>query len=139
MMRQHEAIMQDRAPARQSAFGGVQPEAGDERAHQELLGKRHAGVRRHFEAAEFHQPKPPRRPVRRKQLVDADLGAVGIAGDIGQQVAEQPIGQPGQRRGPTARRRHLRHGDLELIKTVMARLVDARRLAVGPMNMPENR
>jgi hypothetical protein len=54
------------------------------------------GVRRHLEAAELDQAQPAGRAVGREQLVDADFGAVGVAGDVDQQVAEQPVDQPGQ-------------------------------------------
>ena len=73
------------------------------------------------------RPSRPGRAVGRIELVDADFGAMGVAGDVGQQIAEQPVDQP-QRRGD-ARRRGLRKRDLELIELVVARFVDPRRLA----------
>ncbi len=45
-------------------------------------------MRRHFEAAEFDQALPARGAVRRVELVDAELGTMGVAGDVGEQVAE---------------------------------------------------
>jgi len=51
-----------------------------------------------------------------------------VARDIDEEMAEQPVDQP-RRNFARARCRHLGHGDLELIERVMARLVDARRLA----------
>ena len=75
------------------------------------------------------RPEPAGRAVGRIELVDADLGAVGVAGDIDQQVAQQPVDQPGQRRRALAGRGHLRQRDLQLVERVVARLVDARRLA----------
>ena len=74
------------------------------------------------------RPRRPRGAVGRVQLVDAELGAVGVAGDVDQQVAEQAVDQP-RRRSRRPARRHLREGDLQLVERVVARLVDARRLA----------
>ena len=87
------------------------------------------GVRRHLEAAELDEPQPAGRAVGRIELVDADLGAVGVAGDVGQDVAHQPVDEPGRRRGAVARLRDLGERDLELVQAVVARLVDPRRLA----------
>ena len=95
--RQHEAVVQLGAPARQPRRDiGLFPEAGDHRPQQQLLGQRHAGVRRHFEGAQLEQAEPAGRAVRRVELVDAELGAVGVAGDVGQQVAEDAVNQPGR-------------------------------------------
>ena len=79
-MRQHEAVVQRRAPAHQPALLRLAPEPGDQRAEQQLLGQAHARVRRHLEGAELDQAEPAGRAVRRIELVDADLGAVGVAG-----------------------------------------------------------
>ena len=49
-----------------------------------------------------------------------------IAGHVDEQIAEQPIDQPG--RALSARRRQLAKGDLELIQRVIPRFVHARRL-----------
>ena len=104
------------------------PEARDQRAQQQLLRQAHPRVRRHLEGAELDQAEPAGRAVRRVELVDADLGAVRVAGDVDQQVAEDAVDQPG-RRIAVARIGHLREGDLQLVERVVARLVDARRLA----------
>ena len=128
-MRQHEAVSERRTPAHEFAGGRIFPEAGDEGAHQQLLGERHARVGRHFETAEFHKAKATGGPVRRKQLVDADFRAVGIARHIRQKIAEQPVDQPRQRRHAFSGGRHLRKRDLQLVETVVAGLVDTRRLA----------
>ena len=72
----------------------------------------------------------PRRPVGRVgrvELVDAELGAVRVAGDVDQQVAEQAVDEPRLRRPRP--RGSLLEGDLQLVEAVVARLVDARRLA----------
>ncbi len=127
---QHEAVVQGRAPAHQRAVLRLAPEPRHEGAQQQLLGERHARVGRHFEGAELDEAEATRRAVRREQLVDADLGAVGVAGDVDEQVAEQPVDEPGRRLGPARPLDH-RHGDLELVERVVARLVDARGLAGG--------
>src|SRR5258706_15656758 len=50
-VRQHETVVQIRAPARQFLDVRGLPEAGDQAADQQLLYQAHAGVRRHLEAA----------------------------------------------------------------------------------------
>ena len=98
-----------------------------ERAQQQLLGEAHARVGRHFERAEFDQPEPPGRAVGRIELVDADFGAMRIAGDVDEQIAEQAVDEPERRGSPGAG--DLRQRDFEFVELVVARLVDARRLA----------
>ena len=72
-------------------------------------------------------PSRPR-PVGRIELVDAELGAVGVAGDVDEQVAEQAVDEP-RRRRRFAGAGSCAEGDLELVEAVVARLVHARRLA----------
>ncbi len=127
-MRQHELVVQRRAPAHQRAVERLAPEPGDERAHQQLLREAHPGVRRHLEGAELDEAEPARGAVGRPELVDADLGAMRVAGDVDEQVAEQPVHHPGPDVG-LARARHLAQRDLHLVEPVMPGLVDARRLA----------
>ena len=67
------------------------PQFRDQGADQELLRQRHARIWRHFERAEFDEAEATGRSVRRVELVDADLGAVRVAGDVDQDVAEQPV------------------------------------------------
>ena len=85
-------------------------------------------MRRHFEAAELDQAQPPGRAVGRIKLVDADFGAVRVAGHVGQQIAEDAVDQPGR---DIARRAvgHFAEGDFQFVERVVARFVDARRLA----------
>jgi hypothetical protein len=52
-------------------------------------------VRRHLEGAELHQALAAAGAVRGVELVDAELGAVGVAGDVRQQVPEHPVDDPG--------------------------------------------
>ncbi len=127
-VRQHEAVVQLGAPARQALrCVRLLPEAGDQRTQQQLLGERHARVRRHLEGAQFEQAEAPGRAVRRIELVDAELGAVRVAGDVDEQVPEHAVDQPG--RDVAADRRNLAEGDLHLVERIVPRLVDARRLA----------
>ena len=132
-VRQHEAVVQLGAPARQARRPvRLAPEARDQRAQQQLLREAHARVRRHLEGAHLEQAEAAGRAVGRVQLVDAELGAVRVAGDVDQQVAQQR-----DRPATAARRRPWTVGgaassakrDLELVDRVVARLVDARRLA----------
>ena len=91
--------MQLGAPARQARRRiGLAPEARDQRAQQQLLREAHARVRRHLEGAQLEQAEAAGGAVGRVQLVDAELGAVRVAGDVDQQVAEQAVDQPGRRR-----------------------------------------
>ena len=82
---------------------------------------------RHLEAAQLQQAETAGGAVGGIELVDAEFGAVGVALDVGQDVAQRPVDQPGRRLGPGAG--DLLEGDLELIERIVARLVDARRLA----------
>ncbi len=127
-MGQHEAIVQPRAPADTTTGLGLAPEPRDQRAQQQLLGEAHPGVRRHLEGAELHEAEAPRGPVRRVELVDADLGPVGVAGDVHQDVAEDPVDEPARDVG-RVRLRHLVQRHLQLVEPVVARLVHARGLA----------
>ena len=126
---QHEPVVQGGAPPHQRATLRLAPEPGDQGAQEQLLRQTHACVRRHLERAELDQAQPPGRTVGREQLVDAQLGAVGVAGDVYQEVAEQSVDQPRPWGLAFARRRHHRERDLELVELVLARLVDARGLA----------
>ena len=54
-----------------------------------LLGQAHAGMGRHLEGTKFQQAQAPAAAVRGVQLVDTELGAVGVAGYVHQQVAEK--------------------------------------------------
>ena len=102
-MRQHEAVVQLRAPADERLIERRLPEPRDERAQQQLLRQAHARVRRHLEGAQLHQPQPAAAAVGGVELVDAELGAVRVAGDVDQQIAEDAVHQP-RRRAACARR-----------------------------------
>jgi hypothetical protein len=120
--------MQLGAPAHRRSPVGLLPEAGDEGAQQEDLRQAHARVRRHLEGAELHQALAAAGGVRRVELVDAELGAMGVAGHVHQEVAQHPVHDPGLRHAP---RGHLLEGDGELVEAVVAGLIHARRLAGG--------
>ena len=89
----------------------------------------HARVGRHLEAAKLDQAKAPGRSVGGIELVDADLGTVGVAGDVDQQVAQQAVDEPRERLLPLARRRDLAERNLHLVEPVVAGLVDPGGLA----------
>ncbi len=131
-MRQHEPVVQRGAPARQRPIQRIAPQPGENRPDQELLSQAHAGVRRHLEAAELDEAKPARRPIGRIELVDADFRPMGVAGDVGQKIAHEPVEQPRPRRGAVSGLRDLGERDLQLVKTVVTRFVDTRRLAGRP-------
>ncbi len=120
--------MQQRAPAHRPRAIRLAPEPRDQRAHQQLLRERHARVRRHLERAQLDEPEPARRSLGRVELVDAELGAMRVAGDVGEQVAVHAIDEP-RRTDAGARIGHRARRDLELVHRVVARLVDPRRLA----------
>ena len=128
-MRQHEAVVQDGAPAGERAGDGRVPEPGDQGADHQLLRERHARVGRHLEAAELDEAEAAGGAVGGVELVDADLGAVGVAGDVDEEVAQQAVDEPRRRGVALPGRRDLGEGDLELVERVVAGLVDARRLA----------
>jgi hypothetical protein len=125
--------MQFGAPAHQACRIGLGPEAGHQRPQQQLLHDGHARMRRHLEGAQLQQAQAAGGAVGRIQLVDAELAAVGVAGDVDQDVAQRAVDQPG---------RHLlavdglvlldlAQRDLQLVELVVARLVHPRRLAGG--------
>ena len=128
--RQQEAIVQPGAPTGQRPGVRVLPEAGHQRPHQQGLDQRHAGVGWHLESPELDQPEPAPLAVGIEQLVDAELGPVGVAGDVHQQVPQEAVDQPGP--DPLAQALQLGEGDLELVQGFVAGLVDARRLAGRP-------
>ena len=139
-VRQHEAIVQRRAPAHRRR-GGTACRQNDatSAAQQELLRQAHARVRRHLERAQLEQPLPPAGAVGAEELVDAQLGAVGVAGDVDQQVAEDAIDQPRRRRRPPALASICRNAISS--SSMLSWRASSTRGAwlVGPTNMPENR
>jgi hypothetical protein len=51
-------------------------------------------VWRHLEATKLQKAQSAARAVGAVELVDAELGAVGVAGDVGEQMAQGAVGDP---------------------------------------------
>ena len=131
-VRQQVSAMQVLAVADQRGPQRLVPEPGHQRAHQQRLHHRHLVVRWHLETAQLQQAEPAARTVGAVELVDAELGAVGVAGDVGEQVAQRPVGDPGLGcAGSVSQPVDLGERDLELIERLGAALVDPRRLRRG--------
>src|SRR5205823_14917643 len=129
-MRQKPTVVQCGTPTHQAAPVRRLPEARDQRAQQKHLHRAHPRMRRHLESAEFEQTQPPGRALRRIELVDRELGAMRVAGEIGEEVTQQTIDQP-RLRGVLAGAVlafELLEGDLEFVESIVARFIDARRL-----------
>ena len=131
---QHELVVQPGPPAHRWPAVGLGPAPRDEAAQQELLGQAHPRVGGHLERPQLDQPLPPRRGLGREQLVDAELRAVGVPGDVDQQVPEHAVHQP--RRALGAGAVDLLERDLQLGEAVRPRLVHPRGLARGPDEQP---
>ena len=134
-MRQHEAVVQLRAPAHQRLLVGLLPEPGDQRAQQQHLRQAHPRMRRHFEGAEFQQAEAAGRAVGRIEFVDAEFGAVGVAGDVDQQIAQQAVDQPG-RRGSSPRSGICWKAISSSYRLSLRASSTRGAWLVGPMNMP---
>ncbi len=52
------------------------------------------GVRGHFKAAEFDEAQAAAGGIGRVEFVDAEFGAVGVAGEIDEEIAEDAIDEP---------------------------------------------
>ena len=90
-------------------------------------------MRRHFEGAKLKQPQPAVRPGWGVEFVDAKFGSVGVAGQVNQEIAQQPVDQPRRFAFHAGSRlfRHLLKGDFQFVKVIVARFVDPRRLTGG--------
>src|SRR5436309_10990713 len=95
-MREHEPVMEFGAPAHQGPLIRVLPATGDQRAEQELWGEAHARVRRHCKGAQLDQAKAAAAGFGRVEFVDAELRAMRVASNVNEQVAKNPIHQPGE-------------------------------------------
>ncbi len=82
---------------------------------------------RHFEGSQFKQAELKALALRREELVDAELGAMRVAADVGEEIAKEAIDDP---RLAIAGRKILKR-ELEFIKRVHARFIHARILARG--------
>src|SRR5208282_4318321 len=114
------------APPNQVPLIGLLPELRNERAEQKLLRQAHACVGRHLEGAQLQQPQSPAAAVRRVEFVDAELGAVRVAGGVNEQVAEESVREPGRAARALG---HLPESDAKFVERIISRLVNARALA----------
>ncbi len=87
-MRQQQLIMQALTPAHELARVGFSAERSEQGAHERHLSHHHAWMRRHLKGAQLDQTLPSMRGLPIKQLVDRELGAVGISSQIGQKMAK---------------------------------------------------
>jgi hypothetical protein len=129
-VRQQPSIVQRGAPAHEVAAIRLPPEPRDERAQQQRLHEAHPRVRRHLERAKLEEAQAAGCRVGGVQLVDRELGAVRIAREVGEEVAQQPVDEPRRCRRLACRvlAPHLLERDFELVEAVVARFVDPRRL-----------
>src|SRR5207244_12978744 len=111
--------VQRRPPFHERGSVGLQPEPGDERAKEQLLRARHLPVRWHLERAKLEKTEPAARTVGRIELVDAELRAVRVARHVDEQVAKQPVDEPGS--SAFAGFRKLAKGYFELVDGIVAR------------------
>src|SRR4030095_16313925 len=116
-----------RTPSDRRFMIRVAPEPSHERTYEQLLGKTHPCVRRHFESAQLDKPKPTRSAVRRVQLIDAKLGTMRVSRNVNKKIAEDSIDQP-WRACLIRRTIHLLKRYFQLIHGIGPSLIDARRL-----------
>ena len=130
IVRQHEAVVQRRAPADEACrrAGSVQSRAISARTSNcwARLMRALGGISKPRNSTRPSRPVGPSGENSLSMQISERwvLPVTSI-----KQVAEQPVDQPGQRCGALAGRRHLRQRDLQLVEAVVAGLVDARRLA----------
>ena len=62
----------------------------------ELLREAQARVRRHLESPQFDEAEAAAGAVGRVKFVDAELGAVGVASDVDEEMAEEAVHEPGR-------------------------------------------
>jgi hypothetical protein len=131
------------APADERRGIRLLPEAGHERAHEQGLDAAPSGgAAASRSRAVSSSPSRPRSESGAEELVDAELRAVSVADEVGQQVPQSrstshgdvtaspdPLG-PGSGLGRGAL--HLGEGDLQLVERLETPLVDPRRLARRP-------
>ncbi len=95
-------------------------------------------MRRHLEGAKLEDAEASRGGPRRVELVDRELGAVRVAGEVDEEVAQDPVDEPRLlvRLARLELSFELLEGDLQLVERVGARLVHARALAGGADEHP---
>src|SRR6266511_251110 len=81
-MRQHEPVVQIGSPRDEPPLERRLPESCDERTQQQHLQQAHPRMRRHLERAELEQAQPAGGRFGRVELVDRELGAVRVAGQV---------------------------------------------------------
>ncbi len=136
-MRQHDLSCRPVFQRTRSFWYGFCQKWGEQAAEQQLLRQAHSRMRRHFEGPQFDQPQASGTGVGRKQFVDAELGPMRVAGEIHEEIAEQPVGQPRRHERVF---RQLLEGRFEFVYRFVPGFVDARSLARrGPTNKPEKR
>ena len=91
---EHKKIVKARSPSRRRFRIRGAPEPSHQRTYEQLLGKTHPRVRRHLERAKLQETQPAGCRVGRIQLVDRELRPMRVAGQVGEQMAQQPVGQP---------------------------------------------
>jgi hypothetical protein len=64
-MRQHETVMERRAPTNQAAFKWPFPKHADQSADEQHLDKTHSDMRRHFKGPQFEQAEAQPKTLRR--------------------------------------------------------------------------
>src|SRR5258708_35275097 len=69
-------------------------ELGQKRADKQLLGEAHPRMRRHLEGAHLDETEAAGGAVGRVELVYAELGAMGVAGHVDQEIAEDAVDEP---------------------------------------------
>ncbi len=82
-------------------------------------------MRLHLEGPQFEQAKLQADALRREEFIYAELGAVRIACDIGEEIAEQSVHDPGR----TILGREMAKSDFQLIQGIDACFIHARTLA----------
>ena len=115
--------MELRPPRHERTPVRLLPELHDQGAQERHLRQAHAGVRRHLEAAKLDEALAPGGRVQRMELVDTELGAMGVACQIGQETTQRTIDQ--RRRD---RLLDLFEASFELPQAAGAALVDPRCL-----------
>ena len=90
--------MEHLPPAYERRPVGLARERRDERAHERDLRHGHAHVGWHLERAQLDEALAAVRRRRVEELVDADLGAVRVARDVDEEMAEERVAEPRRRR-----------------------------------------
>ena len=126
-MRQHEPVVQLRAPAHEIAVVRRSPEARDEREQEQLLREAHPRVRRHLERAELDETEPAGR--RRRASRACRCRSRRDACCRSRRSADCGTADRRATAAAATTSVDLRERELELVERVVARLVDARRLA----------